>query len=251
MISYTKLTKQKNFKKTSAFTLVEVLIVVIIIGILVSSLSFNFTPNRLELARDQLIKDIKYTQSLALKDDKYIPFPLSNSKKDLNQSKYWFKSWWQLRITDSNDTIYYYIFSDKADSDTTNFDKNYDEQSELALNPLTKKYFIGVPQFINQKYSHELNLSLYGVKRVEFSGYSASLMNGNKGDRIRLLFDNLGNVYQDEGLKGDGGDINPLHNKRYLLTKNVKIKLCKDINCNKCVAIEISPFGNVEKSNCN
>jgi len=249
MIFYTKLIKQKNFK-TSAFTLLEVLIVVIIIGILAATLSFDFTPNKLELARDQLIKDIRYTQSLALKDDKYIPFPLSNSKKDLNQSKYWFKSWWHLRITNASDAIYYYIFSDKADDDTTNFDKNYDEQNELALNPLTKKYFIGIPQFSNQKYSPELNLSSYGVKRVEFSGYSASSM-GDKGDRIHLLFDNLGNVYQDEGLVGDRGDINPLDSKRHLLTKNVKIKLCKDIDCHKCVAIEISPLGNVEKASCN
>jgi len=251
MIFYIKLIKQKSFKKTSAFTLFEVLVVIIIIGILASSLSFDFNPNKLELARDQLIKDIRYTQSLALKDDKYIPFPLSDSEKDLNQSKYWFKSWWHLRITNSNNAIYYYIFSDIADdNNTTNFDKNYDEQNELALNPLTKKYFIGVPQFINQKYSPELNLSSYGIKRVEFSGYSASSM-GNKGDRIHLLFDNLGNVYQDEGLPGDAGDINPLDSKRYLLTKDVKIKLCKDINCNQCVAIEISPFGNVEKVNCN
>ena len=249
MIFYTKLIKQKSFK-TSAFTLFEVLIVVIIIGILVTSLSFNFSPNKLELARDQLIKDIRYTQSLALKDDKYIPFPLSNSKKDLNQSKYWFKSWWHLRITDSNDTIYYYIFSDKADDDTTNFDKKCEDQDELALNPLTKRYFIGIPRFPNQKYSPELNLSSYGVKRVEFSGYFASSM-GNKGDRVHLLFDNLGNVYQDEGSEGDKGDINPLDSKRHLLTKNAKIKLCKDTQCNKCVAIEISPLGNVEKTNCN
>ena len=93
-------------------------------------------------------------------------------------------------------------------------------------------------------------MSSYGVKKVEFSGYSASSM-GNKGDRIHLLFDSLGNVYQDEGLPGDGGDRNPLDLKRHLLTKNVKIKLCKDISCNKCVAIEISPLGNVEKANCN
>jgi len=52
-------------------------------------------------------------------------------------------------------------------------------------------------------------------------------------------------------LVGDRGDINPLDSKRHLLTKNVKIKLCKDIDCNKCVAIEISPLGNVEKASCN
>ena len=97
MIFYTKLTKQKK-SNSSAFTLIELLVVIIIIGIIVATLSFDFSPNKLQLAADQLIKDIRFTQSLALKDDKYQPFPIDNSPMEQNRSKYWFKQWWQLKF---------------------------------------------------------------------------------------------------------------------------------------------------------
>ncbi|GAB6074791.1 prepilin-type N-terminal cleavage/methylation domain-containing protein [Nautilia lithotrophica] len=246
------MTKQKKLNNfSSAFTLIELLVVIIIIGIIVATLSFNFSPNRLQLAADQLIKDIKFTQSLALKDDKYQPFPKTTSTSDQNQSKYWFKQWWHLKITNTGNTIYYYIFSDSpSNASSSNFDEGYSHLSELAINPLSKKYYIGA---LVADYSPELNLSSYGIKRIEFTGYSSSNMPTSLGNRIDILFDNLGNVYLNEGTAGDAGDINPFANVRKLLTRNVKIKLCKDTTCsnNNCIAIEISPSGNVEEVDCN
>jgi prepilin-type N-terminal cleavage/methylation domain-containing protein len=256
------LKKQKKLNNSSAFTLIELLIVIIIIGIIVSTISFNFTPNQLHLAADQLIKDIRYTQSLALKDDKYQPFPVENNATEYNRTKYWFKQWWHLKITDAGNELIYYIFTDSPrNTSTTNFDEKTVTKSqyeiELAKNA-NGKYLIGASkeETGNSNYpsqneiDEQLNLTKkYGIKKIEFDGFTSS--SSVYGPRIDILFDNCGNVFLDEGKKGDGDDINPMDSVRHLLNKNVTIKLCSDDSCNKCVAVIITPSGNVMKGSCN
>ncbi len=250
--------------------MIELLVVIVIIGIIAASLSFDFAPNRLQLAADQLIKDIRFTQSLALKDDKYQPFPESNSSVEQNQSKYWFKQWWQIKFTNANGNIIYYIFSDKADTNCSNFNKKIihtQYAQELAKNG-EEKYKIGISseETNNTNYPNikdiekALNLTkTYGIVRIEYDGYSPSSMPNNMGNRINLLFDNNGNVFQNEGIVGDGGDINPLDsNTRYLLNQVKTIKLCNKLDASNhcltdnqhCIAISISPSGDVEQTTC-
>jgi len=265
MIFYTKLKKQKKLNNlSSAFTLIELLVVIIIIGIIVATLSFNFSPNQLQLAADQLIKDIKYTQSLALKDDKYQPFPKSNSSVDQNQSKFWFKQWWQIRFNCVDNYCFYEIFSDLPNSRRRqNFDRtahlpkgktNWDKS--IAKDPLTDKYLIGICKNSDDypdcnETNKDLNLTkAYGIQDIEYQNLSST---------HELLFDNYGNVFTREGDNysvGVPSDINPLDvNKRKLLTKTAKIKLCKTKPCindsDKCIQINISPNGEIFKSICN
>jgi type II secretory pathway pseudopilin PulG len=243
--------------------MIELLVVIIIIGIIVGTLTFNFTPNKLQLAADQLIKNIRFTQSLALKDDKYQPFPKNTTNVEKYRSKYWFKQWWHLKITDAGNHLIYYIFSDSPrDTTTTNFDEKTvtasQYQVELAKSP-NGKYLIGASEEEtgNSNYppENEIDTRLdltktYGIKKIEFNGFSVST--NSFGPRVDLLFDSEGNVFLNEGLSGDGGDINPLDSVRHLLTKNITIKLCSDTACsyNNCVAITISPSGDVTKGKC-
>ena len=267
---------------TRSFTLIELLVVIIIIGIIVSTLSFNFSPNQLDLAADQIIKDIRLTQSLALKDDKYQPFPnhiCDNSnigKIECNRSKYWFKQWWQIKFTNSGRNIIYYIFSDKPDVNSSNFNKKIiATQYEQELAKINNIYKIGTDknESGNNNYPNSNNVDFYmnltkkfGIIRIEYSGYYSSSMSNNMGRRISLLFDNEGNIYQKEGLYanssqgGDKGDINPLDKtNRKLLTQPAKIKLCNKLNSSNncltdkkhCIAIEITPTGSLEKTTCN
>ena len=235
-----------------SFTLIELLVVIIIIGIIVSTLSFNFSPNQLELAADQIIKDIRFAQSLALKDDKYQPFPENNTSIEENRSKYWFKQWWQIRFFANQKKDYFYeIFSDSPNNKNL-FDQVGNPVSEFALDSLTKKYKTGN---YTSKTDEDLNLSKYGIKMI--------LLNNKKVTSHlsqRLLFDNYGNIYLSEGISGDGGDLNPLDkNDRKLLTQAIKIRLCNKLNLSNnclidkkhCIAIEISPTGSLEKSSCN
>jgi len=231
----------------------------------------------LQLAADSLIKNIRFTQSLALKDDKYQPVPINNSSVEMNRSKYWFKQWWHIKITNAGNDIIYYIFSDSPRAiSSANFNKKIvrkvEYTVELAKNAYGK-YLIGANKEDsgNNNYPSKnsidktLNLTKeYGIKRIEFNGYSSSSMPNKMGKRIDVLFDSFGNVFLNEGkygkcpssYTGDCGDINPLDEKnRKLLTKNINIKLCLDNPCikkeNRCVQINISPTGFVYKSDCN
>jgi len=249
----------------SSFTLLELLVVIVIIGILVSTISFNFAPDNLQLASDNLIKNIRFTQSLALKDDKYQPFPIKNNAIENNRSKYWFKQWWHLKITNAENDIIYYIFSDIPTNTTANFDKKIISGTykyELAKNS-ENQYLIGMSEDESGNHNYpnnidkKLNLTkTYGIKRVEFSAYYSSSMSNGLGKRVDILFDNYGNLFLKEGEKGDGGDINPLDvNNRKLLDKNATIKLCLDSPCqytaSRCIQINITPSGYIYKTQCN
>ncbi|WP_457560179.1 prepilin-type N-terminal cleavage/methylation domain-containing protein [Caminibacter sp.] len=239
----------------SSFTLIELIIVIIIIGILVFSINFNFFNPNLNVAADKILRDLRFTQSLGLKDDKYYPFPDKNDSVDMNKSKYWFKQWWQLRISrDSNGNYSYEIFSDSAHStQSSNFDRIANPVSEFALNPLNAKRISGTGSASMYSVS-EYNLSKYNIKLIiKPDGHPFNTSNTS----VRFLFDNFGNVFLSEGSAGDAGDINPLdQNYRPLIVKTENIKLCLDNPCqttnkNRCIQINITPTGYVYKSNCN
>jgi len=237
-----------------SFSILELVIVIIIIGILASTIIVPSGINKLQLAVDTLEKYINFTHSLALKDDKYQHFPKDSSNIEQNRSKYWFKQWWQIRISKTNDgsTIFLEIFSDQPANNKKVFDKvgytpTYLRDKSLAKD-INGKFLIGncgVDKFPDcNETNHELNLSKFGIKKVYFDG---KLTSG------RLMFDNFGNVFLDEGEKEDSGDINPLDNSnRKLLTYNLVIKLCSNNNCNRdfCKEIVVTPTGNVYQSFC-
>jgi len=249
----------------SSFTIIELLIVIIIIGILAYTINFNFFNNNLELAADNLIKDIRYTESLALKDDKYQPFPKDSSANEQNRSKYWFKQWWQImfsKFKEDNKWHYYYtVFTDQPYVTATSSSHNFSTYANLpnalwdvsiAKDQYNNKLMIGhcgVTQYPDCKdTAQRLDLTkTYGIKYVKFINFETTK---------RLLFDNFGNVFLTEGDSGDAGDINPLDkDKRVILTDIAKIQLCFDTSCsdkspNNCIQVNITPTGYVYKSNC-
>ena len=242
-----------------SFTLLELVIVIIIIGILVSTVSIFIPNDNLRLAADNLAKNIRFTKSLALKDDKYQPFPNNDTSQEENRSKYWFKQWWQVRFSHTGGDYWYEIFSDVPSKYKT---KNFTAQANLptnawqisiAKNPLDNKLMIGhcgISQYpdCNQT-DNKLNLTkTYGIKKLKFTNfYSRS---------PRLVFDNYGNVFLKEGKDGDEGDINPVDKEnRMILIKNANIKLCLDNPCkyqkDRCLQVNITPTGYVFISECN
>ncbi len=234
-----------------AFSLIELIIVIIVIGILYSSVNYSLSDTSLNQAANQLIYNINYTRHLAINDNKMQYYPINNSKTEMNRSKYWFKQWWQIRFStfqDSNNKTHYWyeIFTDVPySSSSSNFDGQANLpitawQISIAKNPLNYKLMIGHcatgSNYPNcNQIDNKLDLTeKYGIKKIKFSDFSSN--------SPRLVFDNNGNVFLREGDDGDAGDINPYDkDERKPLLKTAKITLCKDKNCEKNISICITP----------
>ncbi len=230
-----------------SFSLIELVIVIIVVGILYSSISFSLSNTTLNQVADQIISHINYTRHLAIKDNKMQYYPINNSKTEMNRSKYWFKQWWQMRFSnDSDDGYWYEIFTDlPTNGSSTNFERtggkpNTDNDYELtyAKNSngkyLTGKCDDGSNYVKCGENDNKLNLTdKYDIQKIVFSNLNSS--------KPHLLFDSYGNIYLTEGEKGDGGDINPYDkDERVVLLKTAKITLCQDEDCEKNISICIS-----------
>lgn len=105
-----------------AFTILELIFVIVVIGVLSAVILPRTQTNPLQEVGIQLLSDIRYTQHLALVNDIYDP-------NDPN----WFKKRWQIVFSSAaaaNNVPAYIIFSDTAGLSTGNA-----TLSEVALNP--------------------------------------------------------------------------------------------------------------------
>jgi len=163
-----------------AFTMIELVFVMVIVGILSAMIAPNFQGNSLREAADQVISHIRYTQHLAMMDDKYDP-------SDPN----WFRKRWQMVFGTSAYTdgkIAYTIFADTASNHSGQADI-----SEMAKNPLdiTKRLsggYSGTLHTSDSRATKEMNIGKkYGV-------ISSTLSGGCNNSRIS--FDYLGRPFK-------------------------------------------------------
>jgi len=106
-----------------AFTLLELVFIIVLVGILSVVLIPRIERTPLEEAGIQLLSDIRYTQHLAMVDDKFDP-------EDAN----WYQRRWQIlfgKNVRSDKKWAYTIFSDTSGSATG--DAN---EAEIAFNPM-------------------------------------------------------------------------------------------------------------------
>jgi prepilin-type N-terminal cleavage/methylation domain-containing protein len=160
-----------------AFTLVELVFVIVIIGILSAFIIPKMQNSRLREAADQVISHIRYTQHLAMINDRFDP---SNSE--------WYKERWQIvfekaRTTDNK--FSYSIFSDKSthsgNADVGEIAKNPQDVSKL-LSGGSSSF-----KFDDKRATKAMNLgNEYGIVDVVFSN-SCSISRST-----RISFDYLG-----------------------------------------------------------
>ena len=147
----------------NAFTMLEIIMVIVIVGILAVVIIPRTGSNKLAEAAVQLIADIRYTQHLAMVDDSYS----SNDNE-------WFRKRWQIVFSSSDNNAdnrpAYLIFKDNNGDGTVN-------KSELARNTLSpEKYLSGglitnatmnITNLATFEGTRRLNLGLeYGITRV-------------------------------------------------------------------------------------
>lgn len=108
--------------KRFAFTMLELVFVIIVIGILAVLAMPNFRTNPLQQVTEQVASHIRYTQHLAMVDDKFDP---TNAG--------WFNRRWQLTIAGTS----YNIYSDTDQDGALTV-------GEAAIDPLTRTPLFGI-----------------------------------------------------------------------------------------------------------
>jgi len=221
--------------------MLELIIVILIIGILATVIIPRTGSNKLAEAAIQVLSDIRYTQHLAMIDDKFNPNVV-----------HWYRQRWQIAFSTAHSTRSYSIFSDSPSLTTGAYDGNPSAnitytKVEVARNPLDKyRYMIGVANsnFDNsstQRISTNLDIGkTYGIVDVKMSDGTASTVK-------RILFDSLGRPYRGTG---SSTATHPLNSSvDFVATSTILIKLCiescvgnnRTVNSNTEIMIAVEP----------
>jgi prepilin-type N-terminal cleavage/methylation domain-containing protein len=214
-----------------AFTLMELVFVAVIIGILAAVLVPRMQSSRLREAADQVVSHIRYTQYLAMMDDKFEP---NNAE--------WFKERWQIQFMNhasvKGDNARYWSYVIYSD---TSFGHAGDPQPyEIARNPMNpdKRLTGGTSAYAGDiKYgtpnaTNEMNLGKeYGIIDVVFSNTCSNGIPPNNSKRI--AFDYLGRP-----LKGNIANMALPYNSAYLIYKQCEITLTSGDGQSAIITIE-------------
>lgn len=189
--------------KRFAFTMLELIFVIVIIGILTVLAMPSFNRNPLAEATEQLANHIRYTQHMAMVDDRF----------DVNDARWYIENWQlEFKRTTSPASIYYEIYSDR------NHQGNSDN-NESALDPVSAQPLDGNNDITDLT-------KQFGVTAVSFS---ASCHAGTSSAIGELSFDNFGRpYYYITGNASDTGQPPSTNMYMYLLKQACTITLTGD-----------------------
>jgi len=183
----------KHYRVATAFAMLELVFVIAVIGIISALALPRFNRDNLQEAADQLVSHIRYTQHLAIQDDKFNP-----------SDDEWFLGRWRIRIyknlsftntkcpKETFDNIWTYtIFADSAGySGNPNL-------TEIARNPLDSNQLLSggynntlcVDNADNDESDQSMASmrlqTAYGIKDIDFGG-------GCRSNITYINFDYLG-----------------------------------------------------------
>jgi prepilin-type N-terminal cleavage/methylation domain-containing protein len=202
-----------------AFSLIELVFVIIIIGIMSVVLAPKMDDNSLQQGVNQIISHIRYTQHLALTDDKF-----NNSDRN------WYKKRWQIQFSDNKtgDSVKnwkYVVYSDLTLSNNAN------SKSEVAHNPQNiNQYLIGW-KTSGLTITKSLNIEkTFGIKNIVFKD---GCKGQSKKPSTRIFFDHIGRPF-----KGSPGSQSNAYDNNNLINSQCKIELTGNNNDKITIAIE-------------
>jgi hypothetical protein len=217
----------------------------------------------LEIAKEQFERHIRYTQHLALVDEK-----IATQKESDLRKKFPFKSFWQIQVASTTETsniynkklLYYAIYSDTPTNTRFNFDIKADE---VAIDPKSRKYLVGLWTELYKnantgaKYREQdltetsMNLTLeYEIEKIRFKHNSDSKIYENK---LNLFFDELGQPYlfptADRKSLGYFAKSESLHPFEHILKE---VAFFEIVRGSEKICFTLHPFsGYVSNSECN
>jgi len=163
-----------HIKQTKAFTMLEVIMVIIVLGILASLAMPRLERDLKQEAADSILSDIRYTQHLALMDDMH----------EFDDPK-WQRKFWRIDFSTCNDGsgLFYRIGSD-SDKSGGGF-----SGTESAIDPINKKVLYATNTTCNASGS---NPNIFLGTKYSVSNVDATQCNNTK----HIGFDHLGRLHQ-------------------------------------------------------
>lgn len=153
----------------TAFTFLEMVMVIVVLSILAALAIPRLERDRRQEAIGTVLSAVRYTQHLALIDDKH----------DNNAN--WQRAFWTIRFQGNGD---YFTIASNSDYGT-NFDNN-----ESAIDPINGKLMYSTDAIINTNESPNIFLNKrFGINSVDFSQC------GGNGTR-HIAFDYLGRPHK-------------------------------------------------------
>ena len=187
-----------------AFTLVELVFVVVVIGILAFSLWPKKQPIQALAAARQIVAHIRYTQHLALNDDKFATHTDTGGTDSI--AKDWYKRLWRITFSDTQAdkncnsvgwryAVYQNIAGDLSDSGQPN------GEMEAAMNPAEPgKKLSGCYPGAHQNTTSSMDLTkTYGILSKKENNKNEDGLKFDEfatDSRIQgIIFDELGRAY--------------------------------------------------------
>ena len=187
-----------------AFTLVELIFVVVVIGILAFALWPKKQPTQALEAARQIVAHIRYTQHLALNDDKFATHTDTGGTDSI--AKDWYKRLWRITFSDTQAdkncnsvgwryAVYQNIAGDLSDSGQPN------GEMEAAMNPAEPgKKLSGCYPGAHQNTTSSMDLTkTYGILSKKENNKNEDGLKFDEfatDSRIQgIIFDELGRAY--------------------------------------------------------
>jgi len=168
-----------NFKNKPAFTMLELVFVIVVLGILASLALPRLERDKKQEVADTILANIRYTQHLAQQDNMH----------EYNKPK-WQQKFWKIMFRDCSNDYYYMIGSDTNMGDDAN---GLFAENEAATDPVN-----GKPMFntcaITDKSGYSSRIFLTDNYDVDTVTASASCNTGgaNGNTNMYIGFDHLG-----------------------------------------------------------
>ncbi len=208
-----------------AFSMIEVVFVIVIIGIMASTAMFYMPHTALKQASETMMTNLKYTKTLAQLDDRNFLMNDSASgdtatiqNRLANQQR----GMWQFQFHSSNTTTgsgnTYTIYAEEPSNTTTSFDGIPNNIDIIAIDPMTKECISGYSgtnlRGCDDKYAKEARF--YDTFQTQLESIQSDDCKGwSNRNSFAIYFDSKGNPYCKVA---NGGAITAL-------TKSVTIKL--------------------------
>ena len=155
--------------KHSAFTMLELIFVIVVLGILSALAMPRLERDLRQEAKDNLLSAVRYTQHLALTDDKTNP-------SDGN----WQKKLWMIQFVQFGGKLRYRIGADTNGGGAI-------DKVEAAIDPINGKYIYNNSTSLQSDESPNIFLGkTYGIDSISLSGGCTSQ---------HIAFDNLGRPF--------------------------------------------------------